>query len=598
MPVRNAAPFVRAAIASVLGQTFGDFEFIIVDDASDDGSEAIIAEEARADARIRAIRRGGGGDLAGALNAGLDAAAGRWIARIDADDEAAPERFARQIERLGREPDLAILGSWIEVFRSDGQPGAVHREPVGPAAVLLHAAVGTPFAHPAVMLRRSFLDEHRLRYHDMPAQDYDLFARILQLGGRGANLPEVLTRYREHAASDSAVRRRAHEEAAEAIALRHLIHVAGTSERIFRWRRPRFREIAHGLLTGNAAAARTGDFLEVNALLRLLASARARFPDGRFDWPGLEAEIAARAQARGGLAPKLGAAATRVLSAVHQDAQGLRQRLRSRALRRNAPAPAAAFLRDVPVFINVRDRLTCLEALVAWLERAGHENIALIDNASTYEPLLAYLRTTPHRVLRLAENLGHTALWRLPELHPVLMTRWYVYTDPDVVPDERAPLDATVRFRDLLSRHPQYLKAGFGLRLDDLPARYRQMDKVLAWERALYGRTVEPGVQEADIDTTFALHRPGLPYCLGPALRTRGDCQARHLPWYVDSGAIDEEEAYYRKHAARDVTTWNVAGVVRETWHGGPGGIAARETLLGYGLQRLRRRFRGLEDRR
>ena len=218
------------------------------------------------------------------------------------------------------------------------------------------------------------------------------------------------------------------------------------------------------------------------------------------------------------------------------------------------------FAKTVHVFINVRDRLECLTQLLNWFERAGHENIILIDNASTYPPLLKFMESCPHRVVRLKRNLRHTALWRIPELRRVITEEWFVYTDPDVVPTETCPLDAVTHLYHLLQQFPNYLKAGLGLHLGDIPDHYHLKQKVIHYESGLYGREIAPGTFQADVDTTFALYRPSTPHTLGPAMRTRGIYEARHLPWYINSANPDEEERYYRAHVSPGVTTWNIYG--------------------------------------
>jgi hypothetical protein len=234
------------------------------------------------------------------------------------------------------------------------------------------------------------------------------------------------------------------------------------------------------------------------------------------------------------------------------------------------------FLETVPVFINVRDRLSCLEQLLKWLERAGHRNIVLIDNASTYPPLLRFLEQNNYRTIRLKRNLGHTALWRVKELRGIIAKQWFVYTDPDVIPADTCPLNVVAHLHRQLQEFPFYLKAGLGLRLDDIPDCYHLKQRVIDWEQQLIGEEIAPDVFEADVDTTFALYRPGTPYIMGPSIRFQGRYSARHLPWYTDSSLPDEEERYYRSHASPGVTTWNVYGDVRYQNEIGPGGIAAQ----------------------
>lgn len=598
VPMHNAERFLEQTLTSVLAQSFADFELLVVDDLSTDGSAAILSRFVEADPRVRVLQRSGGAPgLSFALNLGLDKARGALIARLDADDIALPHRLARQVEWLLAHPDCAILGSFIEMMDQEGNPTGLHREPLGAAAIALHSMVGTPFAHPAVMMRRDFLEAHRLRYHEMPAQDYDLWARMLVCGAKGDNIPEALVRYRVHASSDSNVRATAHERIARSTALRQLAHYTGGTQKLGPWLEPRFQQVAHAVITGNALPVRPGDGAEVDKLHELLAAAEPRL--------GAAADEITRLRDRVAEYGKVFQSNSRTLDrVVNRAVSALRPILRSEGVASRPENPGAAsssettaFIKSVPVFINTRDRVACLRSLVEWLERAGHENITIIDNASTYPPLLAYLEASRHRVIRSPDNLGHTSLWKLPELHPVIMSDWFVYTDPDVIPSEETPLDAVFRFRQLMQSYPHILKAGFGLRIDDLPDHYHLKQRVVSWESGLYGREVEPEVFEADIDTTFALYRPGVPYCYGPALRTMGRYQARHLPWYTNSAAVDEEEAYYRAHALSAVTTWNVEGDAKELPAPGAGGVAARETFAGHVRQALKRRIKAFQNR-
>jgi len=243
--------------------------------------------------------------------------------------------------------------------------------------------------------------------------------------------------------------------------------------------------------------------------------------------------------------------------------RAVNRRVRKRRSVRSAtpaatPDGSGAQTDRAPVFIPVRDRVTPLRALVEWLERAGHDEIWLIDNASTYGPLLDYLDSTPHRVVRLDRNLGH----RSPFLSGVVQRhaagRHFVITDPDVVPDDDCPLDAVAHFRELLDRHPEIDKVGFGLRIDDLPAGYPLADDVTAWESRFWVDEVEPGVYRADIDTTFALYRPlDRRHREDRALRTGAPYLARHTPWYVTPAEITDEDRWYRDHAEPSTVNWD-----------------------------------------
>jgi hypothetical protein len=237
---------------------------------------------------------------------------------------------------------------------------------------------------------------------------------------------------------------------------------------------------------------------------------------------------------------------------------------------------------ETPVFILCRDRLEPLTALIDWLERAGLERIVLIDNDSAYEPLLAYYESTPHDVVRLGRNVGKNALWSDRSFERMIGRRPFVYTHPDVVPVAKCPLDAAERFGELLGRHPDVTKVGFGLRIDDLPETYRFREEVVEWESQFWRPEieVEPGAFRCAIDTTFALYRrwaPNQPPL--DAIRTGPPYVARHTTWYVDSDAPTLEERFYAARLERG--TAESPGT--STWSGDelPGGLMAS-------LERLR----------
>ncbi len=216
---------------------------------------------------------------------------------------------------------------------------------------------------------------------------------------------------------------------------------------------------------------------------------------------------------------------------------------------------------DYPIFITCRDRLTPLLRLVSWLEKSGAQRICLVDNASTYEPLLEYYERCPHVVVRLPENLGQLSPWLSNTINTHALGENYVVTDPDVVPDSACPRDAVDHFRRVLDRFPDISKVGFGLRIDDLPRRYQLRRQVQAWESQFWCDKAAPGLYRAPIDTTFALYREHTPATMGPALRTGWPYVARHLPWYADSAHPDQEEQYYMAHARSDVTSWQGAAL-------------------------------------
>ena len=217
--------------------------------------------------------------------------------------------------------------------------------------------------------------------------------------------------------------------------------------------------------------------------------------------------------------------------------------------------------KNVPIVVVCRDRLTPLLELLHWLDKAGYRRVILVDNGSTYEPLVEFFGTTEAEVVRLDANVGHIAPWR-PEVRARLDPDGpLVVTDCDVVPDESCPPDVVEHLAGLLLRYAGVVKAGLGLRIDDLPDSYPLKSEVQSWESQFWETEIAPGVFRAPVDTTFALCRSPLDgHLLEPAVRTGPPYVGRHLPWYAETSRPTDEERYYLEHAERALTHW-VGGV-------------------------------------
>ncbi len=215
-------------------------------------------------------------------------------------------------------------------------------------------------------------------------------------------------------------------------------------------------------------------------------------------------------------------------------------------------------IRDIPVFIICRDRVEPLKKVIAWLEKCGLTKIVLIDNDSSYKPLMDYFEQTPYQVIKLMRNVGHTSPWKLALIRTLVPEDFYIVTDPDVIPVNDCPLDWQNHFLDLHEKFFAYQKIGFGLKLDDLPDQYPLKQQVIDWEGQFWQKELADKVYEAGVDTTLALYKPyTYTYTLHPSLRTGEPYVARHLPWYANPAKIDEEERYYRYRADHNVSSWN-----------------------------------------
>lgn len=186
----NREGYLREAIDSILNQTFRDFEFIIVDDASAESTRALLADYARRDQRIVLVFNQENMGHARSLNKGLTLAAGEYIARMDSDDISLPQRLERQVAFMDANPEVGICGCWIRYF---GTRNRVWRMPREDAQIKCAFFFYSAIAHPAAMFRRAVFVAHNLAYNVdfKEAEDYELWLRAAKVTAF-ANLPKVL----------------------------------------------------------------------------------------------------------------------------------------------------------------------------------------------------------------------------------------------------------------------------------------------------------------------------------------------------------------------------------------------------------------------
>ncbi|MEL7114180.1 MAG: glycosyltransferase [Pseudomonadota bacterium] len=217
LPVYNGGAYLEAAVQSLLDQTFGDFEIIAIDDGSKDTSRATLDRLARDEARLKVISRENRGLIA-TLNEAMDRARGVYLARMDADDIALPDRFAAQVAFLDAHPDVVAVGTRALLVDAEGWPLRPFAEKTTHAeidAAHLEGRGGT-IVHPAAMIRAEALRAvggYDDRYPH--AEDLDLFLRLGEQG-QLANLPEILFHYRQQPQSIGHMHRDAQRESARA----------------------------------------------------------------------------------------------------------------------------------------------------------------------------------------------------------------------------------------------------------------------------------------------------------------------------------------------------------------------------------------------
>jgi glycosyltransferase involved in cell wall biosynthesis len=205
MPVYNGEMFLREAVDSILGQSFVDFELLIVNDSSTDKSLSII--RSYHDSRIRLVNNDKNRGLIYSRNKGIDESRGEYIAMLDCDDVAYPRRLARQVLFLENNPEYAMVGSGLEIIdgegRSSGFSVPVYKDnEVGPRLIF-----GNIFAQSSVMIRRNIITDYRYRKEAPFSEDYDLWIRLAE-DNLIRNLPEILIKYRVYNSSTGTIKRR------------------------------------------------------------------------------------------------------------------------------------------------------------------------------------------------------------------------------------------------------------------------------------------------------------------------------------------------------------------------------------------------------
>lgn len=226
LPAHNGAAELPQAVASILRQSFADFELIAINDGSTDATAAIL--DGIHDPRLRVVHQDNAG-LAGTLNRGIALARGRYIARQDQDDVAMPTRLARQVAFMEANPDHALLGTRAEIRSGDRPARRFHDHPADDAALRFELLFDNPFVHSSVMLRKSALEEVGGYATDparQPPEDYELWSRLARRWHL-ANLPERLTIYCETPGSMSRVAQNPFQEKLVLISSENLAAAAG-----------------------------------------------------------------------------------------------------------------------------------------------------------------------------------------------------------------------------------------------------------------------------------------------------------------------------------------------------------------------------------
>ena len=226
---------------------------------------------------------------------------------------------------------------------------------------------------------------------------------------------------------------------------------------------------------------------------------------------------------------------------------------------------------EVPIIINNRDRLTTIRNMINSLQNMGYKNLFIIDNESTYPPLLSYYKNDCPAKIFYEKNLGHAAICKSKCLDTI-NSQYVIYTDSDLEFGDNYPKDFVEVFIKLYNKHNtkdnhSYLKVGPALRIDDLPDKYPKKTAVIAHEKQFWKNRIsdELEIYNAAIDTTLALYalnsmkkdefcQKNYPFHSGGAIRVAGKYAVRHKDWYYEN---KPEDVKYYTNRKTTPTHWS-----------------------------------------
>jgi glycosyltransferase involved in cell wall biosynthesis len=218
-------------------------------------------------------------------------------------------------------------------------------------------------------------------------------------------------------------------------------------------------------------------------------------------------------------------------------------------------------MNNIKVVINNRNRLTTTKNMVEkLLELNEDEQIIIIDNGSTYPPLLEWYKNLTNVDVRFFGNEGHLALWAT-QLDKEL-GEYFVYTDSDIIlPNDFPKVWKMIMYNQLNWNRGLYDKVALAIHIDDLPDHYRYKNQVIRnearWWLEKHDTKMFDYLYKADTDTTFAMMRNFGDNCYKSLRIAKEDMMCRHYGWYLDLEKLDEEEKYYLDHLENKTTQYS-----------------------------------------
>ncbi len=214
---------------------------------------------------------------------------------------------------------------------------------------------------------------------------------------------------------------------------------------------------------------------------------------------------------------------------------------------------------QIPIYFINRNRFKTLKKFIDWLQNSGFKNIKVLDNQSTYAPLIDYYNEIENdvEIIRINKNSGPWVFWEMG-IHKTIDTN-YIVSDPDLYPSDFCPEDLINYMYGILQQNPKITKVAPGLNLENISDNYAHSDLVYKWESQFWHKPVGRCLFAAGVDTTFAMYRKGIDFNNDSSnnIRLGYPYLLEHSPWQVNDSELDEEEIFYRKNSEKGFSYWS-----------------------------------------
>lgn len=498
----NNAQWLENTIRSIVSQGYTGFEYIVIDGASTDNSVEIIKKYAdKIDYWLSEPDSG----VYNAMNKGIEQAKGEYLLFINSGDTLYNNSVLSDVFSKKINSDL-IYGDLHRVF-PDGHDDIVPM----PENINIQYMLGNTLAHPVTFIKRKLFEKYGLYREDLKiVSDWAFFLKIIAFGRiTKTHIPLTIATFQMDGMSNNPDNETRLVKETD-IVLKDYFSL--------------------DLLNTCTSYDKYYNFYHKKSITFLRKA--AYFSKNMF-FPSFWKNI------------------------VYQKRIKPIIKLSNKTVRQQKKDPLT-----IPIIIINYNRLADLEKLVFYLLELNHKNIVIVDNNSTYPPLLEYYERIKNKVTikRMDKNYGHLVFWLNKDLYNEYSKGYHIVTDSDILPNINLPDDYIRQMMVVLDKHNEVTKVGFALRIDDLPEYYSQKKKVIDWESQFWANKISENIYKANLDTTFAIYPPRYTYLYDNfynALRMGGNFTARHAGWYIDSENLTDEEKYYFKSSG-DSNTWKL----------------------------------------